>query len=144
MTIEHKSCGVVPVRRQGRDWEFFIVQHKTGNWAFPKGHQEPGETDEQTARRELAEETGIHQVELYLAETFIEDYTWEREGVKNHKIATYFLGLVQDHKIAIQQEELADGRWIPNDEVEGVLTFPASQNVFRQARKVLLKEYLWE
>lgn len=144
MTVEHISCGVIPVFRRGQTWEFFVVQHKTGNWAFPKGHREPGESEEQTARRELAEETGIHQVVLHTAQTFTEDYTWEREGEKNHKVATYFLGLAADHTIAIQRAELADGRWIPADEVENVLTFPESQKVFRQAWKVLLSQQLWE
>ena len=144
MSIEHVSCGVVPVRRQGRSWEFFLVKHHQGYWSLPKGHQEAGENDEQTARRELAEETGITTVALYTDKTFIEDYHWKFNGQDNHKIVTYFLGLVEDAEITIQQSELADGRWIPMDEAEEVLTFAETQEVFRQARKVLLKDHLWE
>jgi len=141
--IEHRSFGVVPVRRQGDSWEFFLVQHHTGHWAFPKGHQEAGESGEQTARRELREETGIADADIDTDQGFDEEYTWLRQGEKNHKIATYYLGLVKDHSIAIQAEELSDGRWVPADEVEHVLTFAEGLNVFRQAYKYLQTKKLW-
>lgn len=144
MSVEHMDFGVVPVRRQGTAWEFFVVQHQTGHWAFPKGHQEPGETNEQTARRELAEETGIATIDLHLDQTFTEDYRWEHQGVTNHKVVTYFLGLVEAADIVIQKSELADGRWIPADEVEEVLTFSESQKIFRNALKYLRQNHLWE
>ncbi len=143
MTVEHKSCGVIPVRRQGRDWDFFLVQHQQGHWSFPKGHQEGGESDEQTAQRELAEETGMTDVALYTEKSFHEEYHWRNGGTDNHKVVTYFLGLVEDATIRIQRSELDDGRWIPIDEAEEVITFAETQEVFRQARKVLLKEHLW-
>lgn len=43
-----------------------MVRNRNGNgaWLFPKGHTEPGESDEETARREIAEETGLHNLEL--------------------------------------------------------------------------------
>src|SRR4051812_12305921 len=43
-----------------------MIKNHNGNgaWLFPKGHVEPGETDEETARREVGEETGLHDLEL--------------------------------------------------------------------------------
>jgi 8-oxo-dGTP pyrophosphatase MutT (NUDIX family) len=143
MAIEHKSCGVIPVRQQGKSWECFLVKHHQGYWALPKGHQEVGETDEQTARRELAEETGITDVKLSTDQTFQEEYTWRNHDLTNHKVVKYFLGLVTAATISIQKSELADGRWVPLDEAELVLTFPEAQEVFRQARKILLKGQVW-
>lgn len=140
---EHISFGVIPVRRTEQGWEFFLVQHHTGNWSFPKGHQEAGESGEQTARRELTEETGIQDVDLHLAEPFVEEYTWEQKGKNNHKVATYYLGLVGDHVITIQQKELNDGRWIPAQEAEEVLTFAAGQAILRRALKYLNQNNLW-
>lgn len=141
--VEHVSCGVVTVRRWDRKWEFFLVQHHLGHWAFPKGHQEAGETAEQTARRELAEETGFTEVELDPDHEFYEDYRWTRHGVVNHKQVTYYLGLVADQPPKIQRAELKDGRWVPADEVPSVLTFPEAQAVFRQAQKILRKHPRW-
>ena len=141
--IEHRSFGVIPVRRTRHGWEYFVVQHRTGHWAFPKGHQEPGESGEQTALRELAEETGIKNIMLHTPKTFVEDYTWNGQGEKNHKIVTYYLGLIGDHTIAIQAGELSDGRWIAADEVEEVLTFKEAQAIFRGAQKLLIKNPPW-
>ncbi len=39
--------------------QVLLVRYRSGGWAFPKGHIEPGETPEQTARREVHEETGV-------------------------------------------------------------------------------------
>jgi len=41
-----------------------LIRDGYGNWGFPKGHVEVGETDAQTARREIEEETGISDLEL--------------------------------------------------------------------------------
>ncbi len=55
-----KSCGAVLVRRAVSGWETLLIRHANGgHWAFPKGHVEPGETEAQTALREIREETAI-------------------------------------------------------------------------------------
>ena len=58
------SYGVIPIRQVGDTWEVFLIHQfsNIGNnsyWVFPKGHPEAGETPEQTAKRELIEETGM-------------------------------------------------------------------------------------
>lgn len=55
----HRSCGVIPFRRKGQKREYLILLQKGGSWSFPKGHMEAGETEAQTALRELFEETGL-------------------------------------------------------------------------------------
>lgn len=44
--------------------QIVLVYHGKGNWNFPKGHVEKDETLEETAKREIAEETGIVKLEL--------------------------------------------------------------------------------
>lgn len=45
--------------------EILLIQDAKDRWTIPKGHIEEGETSKQTARREIAEETGLEKVEVY-------------------------------------------------------------------------------
>lgn len=55
-----KSCGVLPYRIIDGEREYLLVFEQFSHcWSLPKGHMEPGETEEMTALRELQEETGL-------------------------------------------------------------------------------------
>lgn len=115
--LEDFSCGVVPCRVVDGTREFLLVQHKAGHWAFPKGHPEAGETHLETARRELAEETGISRVKLDEAKAFEEVYTFtKRSGKQVRKKVLYFVGEVgAGHSVRLQEAEVSDYAW--GDEV---------------------------
>jgi 8-oxo-dGTP pyrophosphatase MutT (NUDIX family) len=55
------QAGAIAIRREGGEPRVLLVQSRqgTGDWIFPKGHVESGETLEQTALRELQEEAGV-------------------------------------------------------------------------------------
>ena len=57
------SCGAVVYTRRNGQLLFLLIQSLKGIWGFPKGHMEAGETETQTALREVLEETGV-QVRL--------------------------------------------------------------------------------
>lgn len=58
---KEKSCGaVVFTRGSGGEILYVLVEQRSGQYSFPKGHVEAGETEEQTALREIWEETGLH------------------------------------------------------------------------------------
>lgn len=60
ISLFHKSCGVLPWRRINGKREFLIAFEQFSQcWSLPKGHMEAGETEVQTAARELLEETGL-------------------------------------------------------------------------------------
>ena len=59
-SLFQKSCGVLPYRIKDGKREFLIVfEHYSHCWSLPKGHMEAGETETETAQRELLEETGL-------------------------------------------------------------------------------------
>lgn len=58
----HKSCGVLVYRDHNGLREYLLALQLGDNWSIPKGHMEAGETEEETALRELFEETGLTAV----------------------------------------------------------------------------------
>ncbi len=107
------SCGVIPVLLDGSTRRYLLVQHDAGHWAFPKGHPEKGETDLQTARRELVEETGLARVNVLETQTFEEAYVFtKRSGKTVRKRVSYLLGLVEPGQVVrLQAAEVKDHAW---------------------------------
>lgn len=60
-----KSIGAVLFRVENKKPLFLLLHYRSGHWEFPKGHQEKGETDEETLRREVQEETGIKKLRIF-------------------------------------------------------------------------------
>ena len=55
-----KSCGAVVFSQFSGAWHVLLIRHEHGrHTSFPKGHVEAGETERQTAEREILEETGV-------------------------------------------------------------------------------------
>ena len=54
-----KSCGAVVFQRTAKGIEYVIIRSLEGYCGFPKGHCEAKETEEETALREIREETGL-------------------------------------------------------------------------------------
>ena len=97
MNTEHPlgAAGIVPVRRDRDGWKLLIV-HARGEWAFPKGDMETGETPLEAALREAAEETGIGDFELEFGETWCD--TSSHAG---GKIARYYLAVTRTEQLVL-------------------------------------------
>lgn len=67
------SCGGVVFNRRNDEILYVIVQSLEGYYGFPKGHMENNETEEQTAVREIYEETGL-KVEIIPGFRIIDEY----------------------------------------------------------------------
>ena len=63
MPVEH-SAGALIFRNETRHYLFLLLHYEEGHWGAPKGHIERGETIEDTARREVQEETGLTDLEF--------------------------------------------------------------------------------
>ena len=126
------SCGVIPYRIKAGQREFLLIQHKAGHWSFPRGHPEVGETELETARRELLEETGLCDVQIDEEQAFEENYRFtKRSGKQVNKCVIYFLGQVAPgQKLKLQQEEVADYAWGPAKQTRKKLTFDEGKALF--------------
>ncbi len=118
-------------RRYHGNVEIMLVKNiKSGCWGFPKGHMEEGETEEQTARREIKEETGL---DVLLDTGFRETVTFSpRRGTR--KTVVYFVGMATSHDLIPQQEEIAQLRWLEIGQAVEALSFDNDKMVASKAK----------
>ncbi len=138
MTTAHdQSFGIVPFSKASGRWEVFLIQHqKARYWGFPKGHPEPGETAQQTALRELKEETNLDLLRFIRDEPFTEQYTFTLEGKKIFKTVSYFAAEVGG-SIKLQKKEILSGMWIALPEAIEKATHQESKDILLQVEKIL-------
>lgn len=133
-----RSYGIIPLRRQGEDWEVLLIHQYSrigGNsyWVFPKGHPEPNETPELTARRELREETGLTVDRLVAEPTFTLEYRFTFEGKSIEKQVVFFLGLVPDgQSLRLEADEVREAKWYPLAEAYERLDYQNTKEVFQR------------
>lgn len=129
------SAGVILFRR-APELHYLLLHYESGHWDFPKGHIEAGEDAQQTAKRELKEETGISEV------CFIEGYKqtlryfFRQKGVGIFKIVIYFLAETDQSEISLSHEHIGFD-WLPYDLAMSRLTFKNSQDLLAKAREYL-------
>ena len=109
-----KACGVLVVR--GEPTESFLLMKHKDRWDLPKGHLDGDETEEECARRELLEETGIAagDIELVTGFRWVTEYevNSKRFGEKCHKTLVIFLGRLK-RDVKIVPTEHTGFRWFP-------------------------------
>lgn len=131
--IEDKSYGVITVFQN----KFLILKQARGHWGFAKGHIEKGETEKESALRELKEEAGIVECELIDLPPISEEYEFEQDSSTYHKVVQYFVGVTKDDRVTIQQEEITDYRWATYEEALETLTYDNSKEVLKKAKQYL-------
>ncbi|MBQ3009520.1 MAG: NUDIX domain-containing protein [Oscillospiraceae bacterium] len=104
-----KSCGAVVFRKGEKETQILLIKHMNGgHWAFPKGHMEKGETEEETALREILEETGL-AVTLDTNYRKVVTYSPRRDVVKD---VVYFVAVAQSDKAVAQEGEISQVKWV--------------------------------
>jgi len=104
-------------------------------WSLPKGHIEPGETREQTAAREIAEETGI--VGRVLGELGTIDFTFMAEGRRIHKTVHHFLLERTGGELSTDDIEVADVAWVALENVQDRLTYSDERKLMDRVPNLL-------
>ena len=104
-------------------------------WSLPKGHIEEGETPEQAAIREVAEETGI-QSEI-ARELGVIDFWFMAGGNRIHKTVHHFLFNETGGKIAPQVSEVDDVRWFPLNEIVEKLAYPDEKKLIARSQELI-------
>ncbi len=130
------SCGAIVYRIINGETRFLLIKNKrSANWGFPKGHMERGETETETAYREVLEETGIRI-------DFLPDFRYKSEYSIQGRIekkVIIFLATTNDTNTIIQREEIEEYLWLKYDKAMNSLKFPNDKFLLTKAKEYLEK-----
>lgn len=137
------AYGVIVFYEENETVYYLILKQVQGHWSFPKGHAEKGETEMQTALRELEEETGITDVTLVSEGQKIKDeYIIKPDSPKPiNKIVEFYIGQVSNKDVTMQDGEIFEFKWITAEEGNDILTYDSSKRILKSANE-LVKNYL--
>jgi len=117
---------------------FLVLHYPAGHWDFPKGAVEKGETQEQAAKREIFEETGI-KVDAFIPGFRKEiEYYYRRQNALAHKRVIFYLVRTDESRVRISFEH-SGYDWLTYDQLVRRLTFENAKNVLRDANNFLAK-----
>ena len=104
-------------------------------WSLPKGHVEPGETREQAAVREVAEETGIDGEIVRALGTI--DFWFVAEGRRIHKTVHHFLMRATGGELSDADVEVTEVEWVPLPEITGRLAYRDERDLLADVAHML-------
>ena len=128
------SAGVILFRRAPQR-EYLILDYGS-HWDFPKGHIEPGEDFATTARRELAEETGIRDPRFIPGYEQRMSYAYRRAGELMRKVVVYFLAETGGAEVVLSHEHCGFV-WASYEAALARLTFPTAKELLGKAQQFL-------
>lgn len=130
---KEKSCGAIIFNNN----KILVIQQTSNFYGFPKGHMEKGETEIETAIREIKEETNIDVkiLDKYrYSISYIVHETIDKESV-------FYLAVPTTFDIQKQESEINNIEWIDIDKVYDKLTFDNSKEMWLKAKKDIEELY---
>jgi ADP-ribose pyrophosphatase YjhB (NUDIX family) len=104
-------------------------------WSLPKGHIEPGESAEQAAIREVAEETGI--IGRIVGQLGTIDFWFMADGRRVHKTVHHFLLRAEGGELSDADVEVAAVAWVPLDDIADRLAYDDERALVARAPGLL-------
>lgn len=134
------SAGGVVYRLGPSGPEVLLLRHENGRWMLPKGTTEAGETDEQVALREVAEETGLRNLRR-VADLGEERYRfyWRPDRTFYDKTVHYYLLEWQGGEEPRPQREegFVGAEWVPVEEAVERVRYKETREILRRAQQAL-------
>jgi 8-oxo-dGTP pyrophosphatase MutT (NUDIX family) len=134
MKLQFSAGGIV-----FKNKDILVSQHSQHHgWVFPKGligDHVDGESKEETALREVKEETGVEGKIVRAFKPVAYWFIFDGEKIK--KTVYYYLMEYIDGDISKHDDEMENVEWLPKNKVEGRLTYKSDKIVWQEALKIL-------
>lgn len=129
-----KSCGAVVFAKINNEIKFLIEEMNEGHFAFPKGRVENDETELETAKREIKEETGLDV--MFLVSFKETTHYYPIDNVEKKVI--YFLAEAKcTSDLKVQKDEVREIYFLNYDEASKALTYENDRDVLKEALEYL-------
>jgi len=130
-----KSCGIILFNLD----EVLLLQYSfnnkndhSGHWEFPKGHVEIGESELETALRELHEETGIKEVSIVKGFRHAIYYDIRENSKIISKEVIFFIAQSKTQEVILSSEH-QDYEWLSKDDAFSKLTYNNAREALQKA-----------
>lgn len=132
--LYEKSCGGIIFYKTRQNTKILLVKNNNGRyWSFPKGHIEEGETEQETAVREIKEETGL---DVTLVKDFREISEYCPFG-KIRKRVVFFLARAFTDNVKIQEEEIDSYIWVDLQQARKLCTYDNDLRIIEKAETAI-------
>lgn len=115
---------------------YLLLHYEAKHWDFPKGNIETGETDHETVKREIEEETGIKDIEIIKDFKEKIQYYFKFEGELINKTVIFYLAKTKTKEVKLSFEHIGS-TWLPYDKAIEQLTFKNAKEILKKANDFL-------
>lgn len=122
-----KSCGCIIIE----NGKVLLIQQTKGHWGFPKGHMKLGETEIETAKREVKEETNI-DVEINKNKRYTMEYVTDKGTFKQ---VVLFIAIKRSGKEKYQESEIKSMKWMTYEDAINTITYDNTRELFKRILK---------
>lgn len=145
-----KSVGGIIFRKENGKIFYLLLHYRSGHWDFVKGHQEKGENDEETLRRETEEETGITDLEIISGKKKQIRFFYrakgeekkrriqKEEGTNIFKRVIFYAAETKTREVRISFEHIGYD-WVSLEEAMKKVTFQNARNVLEYFGETISK-----
>ena len=131
------SAGGVVVRAIAGVHHALVIRDPYQKWGLPKGHAEDGETTQETALREVLEETGL--TDLRIGEELVTiDWVFRAQGRRVHKFTTFFLMYSESGDPTPEEGEgITACEWVRLDVAHERISYENASEVVKVAQRIV-------